>query len=74
MNHLIKLNKAQKVQAMSIFSLAIWESSIHIRKLLDDGHKHLYTNLGTKITLVRAIARRRRCYKMFSQASRGFVL
>ena len=69
----IKLNECQKLQAMDIFVAGIYEASLHIRKILLIGC-NLFTRTGIEITLKKAVKRRRRCLKLYKQASRGFIV
>lgn len=69
---MIKLNKSQQLQAVNIFSRAVRESTLHIRKILSTGH-NLFSRGGTEITLKKAVNRRRRCMRLCKLALSGFI-
>lgn len=72
MDKLIKLNKVQQAQAVRIFSRAVHEATLHIRKICSSG-VNLFTRCGTEITLKKAVRRRRRCIKLVNLALKGFI-
>lgn len=72
-NRPIKVNDSQKTEIVAIFAHGARETNYHIRKILSTG-RSLFTLAGTKITLGKAIKRRRKCIHGVKQALRGFVL
>lgn len=71
MNRIVKINTTQRLCAMSVFSLALHETNLHLQKFRTCASVFTYNGL---ITLEMAIKRRRRCMKLFSQAYRGFCV
>ena len=72
MNSPLRLNTAQRQIALSIYSKAVHESTYHINRIRSLGC-NLFTRAGKEITLSSAISRRRRCFKFYKQAVKGFI-
>ena len=69
---IIQLNDSQRLQALRVFAHGVRESTFHIRKILSSGD--FYVRSGIKITLKKAVRRRRHCIKLAKQAFRGFIV